>query len=194
RGLALLRCPQRPLQRGDRWLRPGVEDRHGPGEGVARQGSERQAPSQGPYPSFGSRLSVLLPRIPEAGRAVQHEGIDEQKRQLLRQRPYGELLGYAQERGCPSPALQNERGGTQRHYRIHRGLLQPAAASEAAWLSIPRGIWEAILRQAGSGMKDISCPLLTSGVIPPLKVSTFVNFCKPPFLKGSQDKGIRKGC
>ena len=38
-------------------------------------------------------VSVLLPRIPEAARTVRHEGINEQKGQLLRRRPYRRAFG-----------------------------------------------------------------------------------------------------
>ena len=79
--------------------------------------------------------------------------------------PMESFWGTHEKRAHTSSTLQNERGSTQRHYRIHRGFLQSAAAPETAWPSIPCGIWKAVLRQAGSGMKDISCPLLTSGVI-----------------------------
>ena len=78
--------------------------------------------------------------------------------------PRESFWGTLKNEACPSPTLQNEGGGTQGHCRIHRSLLQQAAAPEAAWLSIPRRIREAVLCQAGSGMKTVSCPLLTSGV------------------------------
>ena len=77
------------------------------------------------------------PALPEAARSVRHEGLDEQKRQLLRQRPYGELLGHAQERAHPSPSLHNQRGGNQGDHRIHRGLLQSDSAGRHGWVIYP---------------------------------------------------------
>ena len=50
-----------------------------------------------------------------------------------------------------------------------------------------------VLRQAGCGMKNILCPLLTSGVTPPLKLSTFVNPSSEGLARvGTQEEGVRR--
>jgi transposase InsO family protein len=73
-----------------------IENHHEPGHTVTLPGSKSQTPSPGPHSSFRSRKPVLLSSLPEDSPSVRHDGLDEQKRQLLRQRPYGELLGHAE--------------------------------------------------------------------------------------------------
>lgn len=75
-------------------------------------GHTAEASAPGPDSPLGSRQPVRCPRLPRPGRVVRPQGLDVPPRQLLRQRPHGELLGQPEKRaGAPPPFRHPRRGG-----------------------------------------------------------------------------------
>jgi hypothetical protein len=111
---------------GDRWLCDESSPDAGPGgssfvPGCFNLTSRRRADS-----SFGSRQSVLLRQLPEAGAAVQNESVDESQGELLGQRADGELLRHIQDRAGSSSDISQPTGSCRRCSAGPRGVLQPA--------------------------------------------------------------------
>lgn len=90
--------------------------------------------------SFGPRQPVLRPYVQELAEPLRDACLDERQGQLLRQRPHGKFLGHAEDRTRFSSALRNPAAGYAGDHGIHRTLLQPATAAEAARLPGPGGL------------------------------------------------------
>ena len=138
RGLALrgrrarsLLPPRRRLVDAVRDDQP-ARDRRAAHGGLAPRAGRDRAPSLGSGQPVHQRS---LP-APAAGprRHLQHESL----RQRLGQLRDGELLLDAQDRTSESAALRHSAGGTRRHVRLHRTLLQSHPETLDPWQRQPR--------------------------------------------------------
>ena len=127
-------------------------------EDALKMAIRNRRPPTRPDSPFRSRRPGRLRRVSQAARSAWRHRIDEPQGQLSGQRPDGKLLQLAENREGSSDTVSNPAPGRGRAVRVHRDLLQPAAAAFEYRLSDTGSSKDGYDDQARSMIKLAPCP------------------------------------